>query len=115
MKISVQSIHFTADKKLLAFIQKKADKLDLVSDQIVSGEIYLKLENTVSEENKITEIKIILPGNQLFAKEQCKTFEEATDLAIESLKRQIDRHKIKTKPHLSNHKAETEVLPSEDF
>ena len=115
MKISVQSIHFTADKKLLAFIQKKADKLDQMSDQIVSGEIYLKLENTVSEENKITEIKIILPGNQLFAKEQCKTFEEATDLAIESLKRQIDKHKIKTKPHLNNRKAEIEALPSEDF
>ncbi|WP_069660731.1 ribosome hibernation-promoting factor, HPF/YfiA family [Arcticibacter eurypsychrophilus] len=115
MKISVQSIHFTADKKLLAFIQKKADKLDQMSDQIVSGEIYLKLENTVSEENKITEIKVILPGSQLFAKEQCKTFEEATDLAIESLKRQIDKHKIKTKPHLSNHKAEIEALPSEDL
>ncbi|EOR92973.1 Ribosome hibernation protein YhbH [Arcticibacter svalbardensis MN12-7] len=115
MKISVQSIHFTADKKLLAFIQKKADKLDQMSDQIVSGEIYLKLENTVSEENKITEIKVILPGGQLFAKEQCKTFEEATDLAIESLKRQIDKHKIKTKPHLSNHKAEIEVLPTEDL
>lgn len=115
MKISVQSIHFTADKKLLAFIQKKADKLDQMSDQIESGEIYLKLENTVNEANKITEIKIMLPGTQLFAKEQCKTFEEATDLAIESLKRQIDKHKVKTKPHLSNHNKEKEMLPAEDL
>lgn len=110
MKISIQSIHFNADKKLLAFIQKKADKLDQMSDQIISGEVFLKLENTVSEENKITEIKIIMPGTQLFAKEQCKTFEEATDLAIESLKRQIDKHKVRTKPHLSNHKADKEIL-----
>ncbi|WP_407431609.1 ribosome hibernation-promoting factor, HPF/YfiA family [Arcticibacter sp.] len=114
MKISIQSIHFNADKKLLAFIQKKADKLDQMSDQIISGEIYLKLENTVSEENKITEIKVIMPGTQLFAKEQCKTFEEATDLAIESLKRQIDKNKVRSKPHLSNHKVDREILQIEE-
>jgi putative sigma-54 modulation protein len=95
MKIRVQSIHFNADKKLLDFIQKKADKLDLFFDQIISGEVYLKLENVEDEANKITEFKVMLPGNQLFAKHQCKTFEEGTDLAIESLIKQIDKHKQK--------------------
>jgi putative sigma-54 modulation protein len=95
MKITVQSIHFTADKKLLDFIQKKADKLDQFYDKIISGEVYLKLENVDNEINKISEMKIQLPGNQLFAKEQCKTFEEATDLAIESLRKQIEKHKQK--------------------
>ena len=41
----------------------------------------------------------------LFAKEQCKSFEEATDLAIESLKKQITKHKDKTRAKLSEHKA----------
>jgi putative sigma-54 modulation protein len=95
MKITVQSIHFTADKGLLEFIQKKADKLDTFYDNIINGEVYLKLENVEDEANKITEIKLQLPGNLLFAKEQCKTFEEATDLAIESLRKQIDKHKRK--------------------
>ncbi len=95
MKITVQSIHFTADKGLLEFIQKKADKLDTFHDHIISGEVYLKLENVEDEANKITEIKLMLPGNQLFAKEQCKTFEEATDLAVESLRKQIEKHKTK--------------------
>ena len=95
MNITVQSIHFSADKRLLDFIQKKADKLDTFYDRIISGEVYLKLENVEDEANKITEIKILLPGNQLFAKEQCKTFEEATDLAIESLRKQIEKHKQK--------------------
>lgn len=95
MKITVQSIHFTADVKLLDFIQKKADKLDQFYDKIISGEVYLKLENVDNEANKVSEIKIQLPGNQLFAKEQCKTFEEATDLAIESLRKQIEKHKQK--------------------
>ena len=105
MKISVQSIHFNADKKLLGFIQKRVDKLDQFSDQIISGQVYLKLENTEDEANKVTEIKLSVPGSLFFAKEQCKTFEEATDLAIESLRKQVDKHKTKTKAHLSNHKA----------
>lgn len=95
MKITVQSIRFNADKKLLDFIQKKVDKLDTFYDHIISGEVYLKLENVDDEENKITEIKLMLPGNQMFAKEQCKTFEEATDLAVESLRKQIEKHKQK--------------------
>ncbi|HVS91837.1 MAG: ribosome-associated translation inhibitor RaiA [Bacteroidetes bacterium] len=95
MKITVQSIRFNADKKLLDFIQKKADKLDQYYDRIVSGEVYLRLENVEDVANKITEIKLTLPGNQLFAKEQCKTFEEATDLAIECLRKQIEKHKQK--------------------
>ena len=104
MKITVQSIHFTADVKLLSFIQKKADKLEQFHDQIISGEVYLKLENVEDEANKISEIKLIVPGMTLFAKEQCKTFEEATDLAIESLKKQITKHKDKTRAKLSEHK-----------
>ncbi len=95
MKITVQSIHFTADKGLLEFIQKKVDKLDTFYDHIINGEVYLKLENVEDEANKITEIKVMIPGNQLFAKEQCKTFEEATDLCVESLRKQIEKHKTK--------------------
>ena len=105
MKITVQSIHFTADHKLLDFIQKKVDKLDQFFDQIISGEVYLKLENVHDEANKISEIKLIVPGGTMFAKEQCKTFEEATDLAIESLRKQITKHKDKTRIKLSEHKA----------
>ena len=55
----------------------------------------MKLENVEDEANKITEIKLTIPGTQLFAKEQCKTFEEATDLAIEGLRKQIEKHKQK--------------------
>ena len=95
MKITVQSIRFNADKKLLDFIQKKVDKLDTFFDHIINGEVYLKLENVEDEANKITEIKLMLPGSLIFAKEQCKTFEEATDLAVESLRKQIEKYKQK--------------------
>ena len=106
MKISVQSIHFNADRKLLAFIQKKADKLDQFFDQIISAEVYLRLEKTEDELNKILEIKLNLPGNMLFSKQQCKSFEEAADLASESLRRQLDRYKSKLNVRLRNYKTD---------
>lgn len=111
MKIRVQSIHFNADQKLLDFIQKKMDKLDLFFDQIISGEVYLRLENVEDEENKIVEVKLAVPGTTMFAKEQCKSFEEAADLSVESLKKQITKHKQKTRSKLSEHK---ELLKSGD-
>ncbi|MES2809988.1 MAG: ribosome-associated translation inhibitor RaiA [Bacteroidota bacterium] len=112
MKITVQSIHFTADKGLLEFIQRKADKLDTFHDNIINGEVYLKLENVDNEANKIAEIKLQLPGHQIFAKEQCKTFEEATDLAIESLRKQIAKHK--TKKEIAAQEVKRAVLASEE-
>ncbi len=115
MKIRVQSIHFNADTKLLDFIQKKVDKLDQFFDSIMSGEVYLRLENVDNEANKITEIKLAVPGMTLFAKEQCKTFEEATDLAVESLRRQIKKHKDKTRTKLSEHKEVINSIEVSDY
>ncbi|MDB5020716.1 MAG: raiA [Pedobacter sp.] len=105
MKITVQSIHFSADVKLLEFIERKVGKLDQYFDQIISGEVYLKLENVDDEANKISEIKLVVPGGTMFVKEQCKTFEEATDLCIESLIKQITKHKDKSRAKISDQKA----------
>jgi putative sigma-54 modulation protein len=104
MKIGIQSIHFNADQKLLAFIQKKVNKLDQFFDKIIASEVYLKLDNVTEENNKIVEIKVMIPGSTLFAKEECKSFEEATDLSIEGLRKQIKKRKDKIKSHDSNYK-----------
>jgi putative sigma-54 modulation protein len=97
MKIRVQSIHFDADQKLLDFIQEKVDKLVTFNDQIIGGEVMLRLDKSSDNKNKIVQIKIQIPGNDIMAKEQCKTFEEATDLCMEVLSRQIKKHKEKIK------------------
>jgi putative sigma-54 modulation protein len=90
----MHSIHFDADVKLLDFIQKKVDKLETFYDQIVDGEVFLRVNNS-KVENKTVEIKLNIPGNQLFAKETAKTFEEATDQATEALRRQLRKFKVK--------------------
>jgi len=98
MKLQMHSIHFDADQKLLDFIQKKVDKLETFYDRIVDGEVFLRLNNT-GIENKTIEIKLNAPGQQLFAKEQAKSFEEATDTAVEALRRQVKKLKVKQMTH----------------
>ncbi|HRS38571.1 MAG TPA: HPF/RaiA family ribosome-associated protein, partial [Bacteroidia bacterium] len=75
MKIRVQSIHFDADRKLIDFIQDKVDKLVTFYDHIIGGEVFLKLDKSSDMKNKIVQIKIQLPGNDIIVSEQCKTFE----------------------------------------
>lgn len=97
MKIHTQSLHFSADQKLLDFIEKKMNKLDQFFDKIISAEVILKLENTGQIKDKIAEIKLNIPGAVLFAKESNKTFEESVDNALNSLKRQLLKKKSRSK------------------
>jgi len=95
MNIQIHSIRFDADKKLLDFVTQKMNKLSLLSDDIVNAEVFLKLDHDEERENKITEIKVEYPGGPLFARKQSKTFEEATDMVVAALKRQIVKQKAK--------------------
>jgi putative sigma-54 modulation protein len=94
MKLQVHSIHFDADSKLINFIQRKIDKLETFYDRLVDGEVFLRLNNE-GIENKTVEIKLKVPGSQLFAKEQARSFEAATDLATEALRNQLKKYKTK--------------------
>ncbi|NMM49805.1 ribosome hibernation-promoting factor, HPF/YfiA family [Marinigracilibium pacificum] len=95
MKLQMHSIHFDADQKLLDFVQSKADKLETFYDRITDGEVFFRLEKNDQRENKIVEIMLNIPGNQLFASEQSKSFEAAADKAVEALRRQIKKYKEK--------------------
>lgn len=95
MDFKVNTVHFTADKELIEFIHEKVKKLELMYDQIISSEVYLRLDKSDANENKIAEVKLLIPGNELFAKKQCKSFEEAADSAVQALKKQVSKHKEK--------------------
>src|SRR5699024_11837759 len=79
-------------------------KLEQFLDNIIQAQCYLRVENVENEENKVVELKLNIPGTQLFAKSQAKSFEEATDLAVESIRRQINKYKTKNRVKSSGHK-----------
>lgn len=99
MTINIQSVHFDADKKLIGFINEKVEKLNIFYDGIINSEVTLRLDKNSSNENKIAEIKMLGKGHEFFAKKQCASFEEATDLACEALKTQVKKYKEKLKEH----------------
>ena len=96
MNIQIHSIHFDADAKLISLINKKVEKLSQFFDAIIGSEVYLKVDKSDNAENKVVEIKIHVPGNDLFVKRQCASFEEAADKCAEALKQQLKKRKEKT-------------------
>jgi len=95
MNIRINAVRFDADSKLLKFIEKKINKLARYFDEIINAEVFLKLENTSDLENKVVEIKLDIPGGDLFARKQSKSFEESTDIAVDALKQQLLKYKQK--------------------
>ncbi|WP_405607303.1 ribosome hibernation-promoting factor, HPF/YfiA family [Polaribacter sp. Asnod1-A03] len=100
MKVFVQSVNFNADKELVRFVEDKVETLIKFHDKIVDAEVFLKVQKTSDKENKITEVKINIPGNELIVKRETKTFEEGINSAVDNLKRQLKRSKEKLRNSL---------------
>jgi len=95
MKTNIQSIGFTASEALLAFVKEKTAKISLYLENIISSEVCLSIDKSSTGENKVCDIRLVIPGNDLLAKNQCKTFEEAIALTADALVKQIEKHKTK--------------------
>jgi putative sigma-54 modulation protein len=95
MEVTISSIHFKADVKLEDFIKEKTAKLGKLFDGVIGCDVILRVDAASNNENKIAEIRVMIPGNDLFAKKQAKSFEEAVDNAVDALRRQIKKHKEK--------------------
>jgi len=95
MKIKINSVRFKADKKLEDFVSEKVSKLENYFEGVISSEVTLRLDKNMQMGNKVAEIRINIPGNDLFARKQAASFEQATDIAVEALRKQITKHKEK--------------------
>ena len=95
MKVMINSVHFKASSDLENFITQKVEKVCGKYGEVIGAEVTLKLDNTDTPENKITDIRLMLKGDDLYASKQCKSFEEATDMAADALKKQLEKYKGK--------------------
>ena len=98
MEVKISSVHFNADKKLVEFVNRKVGKLDTFFDGIISADVTLKVLKPEVSKNKVSELKVSIPLNgYLFAKKQANTFEEATDLVVDAIRKQLGKYKDKLK------------------
>ena len=95
MQITIRSIHFDANQKLLNFIKKKINKLSRFNDELISIDIFLRLENASDKNNKLVEVKINTGFNELFVSKKRESFEEAIDLVQDILIRLVKKNKQK--------------------
>ena len=63
-------------------------------DEITNAEVTLKVVKPETAMNKEASIKLLIPRNEdLFANKVADTFEEAIDLSVDALKRQLEKTK----------------------
>lgn len=98
MELKIKAIHFDATKKLEDFIAKKAEKLVRRNEAIAQFDVTLKVVKPETAMNKEASIKLTVPNAEdLFASKVADTFEEAVDLAIDALDKQLVKIKDKKK------------------
>lgn len=95
MKLRIQSVNFDATEKLEAYINKKSKKIVKIFDDIMTMDLFLKVVKPETATNKQAEIKVAAPGVDFFASKTCDTFEEAVDLGLEAIERQVIKYKEK--------------------
>ena len=92
MEVKIQAIHFDATEKLQQFINTKVEKLVKHNEMINNVEVNLKVVKPETAMNKEASVKLQIPNrDDLFASKVADTFEEAVDLCVDALKRQLEK------------------------
>lgn len=95
MTVNIQSVNFKADSKLITFIKGRLAKTTQFYDRTISTAVFLKVDNNHNRENKIVEMRMSVPGSDIVVTKERKSFEEAADIAVDVLIRQLKKRKEK--------------------
>lgn len=95
MEIKIKSINLDATEKLEAFIEKKVAKLEKSFEEIKKVEVQCKVVKPATAQNKEVSLTVSVPGSTLFVEKVSDTFEESTDLCVDSMKVQLQKYKEK--------------------
>lgn len=93
MTVNIQSVNFKADSKLISFIKERLQKTTHFYDRTISTDVFLKVDNNHQRANKIVEMRMSIPGSEIVVSKEKKSFEEAADLAVEVIIRQLKKYK----------------------
>ena len=89
MKIHVQNVGLTPRQELLDLIDEKLSKLDRYSDRIQEARVTLRVDKAQDRNNKTIEVKLVIPGDDIFVKKTGESFEEALQKVSETLQREV--------------------------
>ena len=94
MDIIIQSLGFTAGEGLEDFVREKLGKLDKLS-KIIRANVVLFIGPNSSADKYYCEVRLEIPGNDLFVKRNDDSFEKAIVNTAETLQVTLRRTKDK--------------------
>lgn len=96
MDVQIKAIHFEISDKLEAFVNKKVDRLVRRYDCVNTVEVNLRVVKPETAMNKEAGIQLtVSSAPDLYASKTADSFEEAIDLCLEALERQLEKLKEK--------------------
>jgi len=95
MKIHIQSIDCSPRQDLLDLVHEKLTKLDHFSDRILEAKVVLRIEKADKRDNKVVEVRLVIPGDDIFVKKNSESFEEALQKVYDVLQREVKEWKEK--------------------
>jgi len=94
MDVIIQSLGFKAGPELEGYIEEKLKKLK-PDDDIIRANVTLYLGPDRATPNDYCEIRLEVPGNDLFVKQHSADFEQAVDEAVNKLQSMLRKAKDK--------------------
>ena len=96
MDVNIQAIHFEIADRLVEFINKKVDRIARRYPSIAKVDVNLKVVKPETAMNKEVVVKVAVPQHdETVATKVADSFEEALDLALEAVERQLEKTKEK--------------------
>lgn len=96
MNVRIQAIHFEISDRLTDFINKKAARLTRHFPDITDFDVTLKVVKPETAMNKQVIVKLTQPQSaDMVADKTADSFEEAFDVCLEALERQLEKAKNK--------------------
>ena len=92
MQINLQTLKFDPKDQLKDYVNEKVGKLSQYDDKIIRADVTLSINGDIVE-NKVCEIRLVVPGNDDFVKRNATNFEEAIHSCVEILQKILRRKK----------------------
>lgn len=92
MDIIIQSLGFTAGAELEEYIKEKLDKINRMDDNIIRARVTLQ-KGQEAIDNHHCDIRLEIPGNDLYVKKSAGSYRSASLETIEALQKIIRRSK----------------------
>jgi|SRR5690606_20898249 putative sigma-54 modulation protein len=93
MEIIIQGIGFQTGDTLDNFVRTKLQQLK--SDKIIRANVTFQKEQNTDPENNTCEIRLEIPGNDLFVSKTTRFFETSASECIDILQMQMQKEKDK--------------------